>query len=240
MEAAHTAPTYCCPVCGEMRQQEETCLGGRAYRAYFAGSRAILPPPDDVAAWNIVWRNWACNTCLQSGRAILAKASFQFSVDAFPPSQPVYVDVVRSCKTCGLDFHFTPREQQLWYEEWRIPLEAEPKSCLECRKTLRKSREVSMALQRLHHSAKQEGSLTAMRSLAEYYRVHGQTPQQGGLLGKKGKGGDGEQGSGVGGAVVAAGCELEAEVCRSGGIASRRLGGWTGRREGPCSASSGV
>ena len=122
--------------------------------------------------WNERRRDWACAICIRSGRAIVANFRLQTSLDAFPPAMVVYRDAVRKCADCQQDYVFSAQEQQLWYEEWRIPMEAEPRACTDCRKKRRQAREVSLAVQALQHRAKKAQSLEAMLALVSFYKAH--------------------------------------------------------------------
>jgi hypothetical protein len=173
MEHPPLLSAYHCPLCGEMRALADTCIPSRSFLAYCKACWGTLPDTSDVVIWNTKRRDWACAVCIQAGRAIVAKYHLQQSVDAFPPALAVYRDQERNCKACGKTYTFSAEEQRMWYEEWCIPLEAEPKACLVCRKARRQSREVSLALQALKLRAKTEQSLEAMQALASFYRTHG-------------------------------------------------------------------
>jgi hypothetical protein len=48
-----------------------------------------------------------------------------------------YYDVKRTCRDCARPFIFFADEQKHWYEELKLPLEADCVRCVPCRKTQR-------------------------------------------------------------------------------------------------------
>ncbi|MBK9451195.1 MAG: zinc-ribbon domain containing protein [Bacteroidetes bacterium] len=177
MEASASPRLYHCPLCGEHRALADTCLGSRSFEAYHKACWGRKPDVANVELWNERWRDWACTICIQAGRAIVANYRLQTSLDAFPPAMVVYRDAVRKCADCRQDYVFTAQEQRLWYEEWRIPMEAEPRACTECRKKRRQGREVSIAVQALKDRAKTAQSLEAMQALVSFYKAHDKPTQ---------------------------------------------------------------
>lgn len=170
MEPSQSQAIYRCPLCGESRALADTCLRSSSFEAYHKSCWGHKPDVRDVELWNEHRRDWACNTCIQAGRAIVANYRPQGSVSAFPPAMVVYRDEERNCADCAKAYTFTAREQQRWYEEWRIPLEAMPRACTDCRQARRENRTASLTIKSLMHRAKTAQSLEAMRSLMLIYK----------------------------------------------------------------------
>lgn len=89
------------------------------------------------------WR-WACNECIETGRAIAAQPWLQTFCDHKP--YLAYFDQTYFCKDCRTEFVFSGKEQQYWYEELKFWVQSFPLRCLPCR---RKRRERNMATQTL-------------------------------------------------------------------------------------------
>ncbi len=80
--------------------------------------------------------HWACDDCLEQGRAILANPGLQKFVDCVP--YYAYFDLQLECGTCGKRFQFSAKEQQFWYESLKFWVQSWPKDCVECRREKRK------------------------------------------------------------------------------------------------------
>ncbi len=57
-----------------------------------------------------------------------------------------YVDLARTCRSCGAPFVFSAREQRHWYETLGFRLDASAVRCLPCRRAFRRDRGLSRAL----------------------------------------------------------------------------------------------
>lgn len=81
------------------------------------------------------WKQWACDQCLKSGKAIIADSSkMNFTVS---PKYLAYFDKKITCETCKKDFIFSAQEQQYWFETLKFWQDSYPKKCLTCRKKIR-------------------------------------------------------------------------------------------------------
>ncbi|MEI6949841.1 zinc-ribbon domain containing protein [Paraflavisolibacter sp. H34] len=87
---------------------------------------------------------WACDGCLQSGRAIIADPDKQRYCD-FDPCL-AYFDIRQVCPDCGEDFLFSKEEQKFWYEELRFWVQSKPKYCPDCRKMKRQQKNLNKEL----------------------------------------------------------------------------------------------
>lgn len=101
---------------------------------------------------------WACENCLEAGRAIRgdpAKQKFGIGAPFY-----AYYDVMLRCTDCGQSFTFSAEDQRFWYEHLRFIIYAYPKQCLPCRRKRRDrnqaSAELSSILQKLDHRNPQE------------------------------------------------------------------------------------
>ena len=77
---------------------------------------------------------WACDNCLESKKAILASPGLQET-----PWTPhlAYSDTELKCSSCRKEFLFKKEEKKIWYESYKLPINAEPNNCLECRRKIR-------------------------------------------------------------------------------------------------------
>ena len=80
--------------------------------------------------------NWACDTCIKKGDAIIGKPDKQ-DLGAFGPTSFAYFDKILNCSACRKDFTFSKEEQQFWYESLGFIVYSKPKHCNNCRKRKR-------------------------------------------------------------------------------------------------------
>lgn len=78
---------------------------------------------------------WACDSCLENKKAILAIPGLQET-----PWTPhlAYSDTQLNCNSCKIEFLFRKEEKKAWYESYQLPINAQPTSCLDCRRNTRK------------------------------------------------------------------------------------------------------
>lgn len=76
--------------------------------------------------------DWACDACLDNGRAILADAKKQKYCDYWP--YYAYRDEPNICAACGTNFVFEATEQKYWYETLQFWVQSYPKYCKGCYK----------------------------------------------------------------------------------------------------------
>jgi hypothetical protein len=77
-----------------------------------------------------------------------------------------YIDAVFRCSSCESEFRFTAEEQRVWYEEYGFWVDAFPKRCEACRRTLRKQKDLRREYDRDILSALELDDLEAKRRLA--------------------------------------------------------------------------
>lgn len=76
-------------------------------------------------------QTWACDECLQSGRAIKANTNDQDFGDCNPHF--AYFDKTISCRDCNKNFIFSKEEQRHWYEKLKLMVYANQVRCNDCR-----------------------------------------------------------------------------------------------------------
>jgi hypothetical protein len=78
---------------------------------------------------------WACDSCLETKKAILAIPGIQET-----PRTPhlAYFDTQLTCYSCKKEFLFKKEEKKAWYESYKLPVNAQPDNCLDCRRKTRK------------------------------------------------------------------------------------------------------
>lgn len=78
---------------------------------------------------------WACDNCLETKKAVLATPGLQET-----PWMPhiAYFDTQLDCYLCKREFLFKKEEKKVWYESYKLPINAQPNNCLDCRRSTRK------------------------------------------------------------------------------------------------------
>lgn len=84
--------------------------------------------------------NWACDSCLTKGEALVANPSKQMFCD-YPPYL-AYLDSYKVCKSCGKDFVFTKHEKQYWYEVLNFWVQSIAIDCQACRTQKRRRKSI--------------------------------------------------------------------------------------------------
>ncbi|MBT29012.1 MAG: hypothetical protein CMO01_05050 [Thalassobius sp.] len=84
------------------------------------------------------FNNWVCDTCFESGRAILGNPSKQKFIDYYPYF--FYYDVEKTCERCDQSFVFSKKEQLYWYEELQFWVQSKAIHCPDCRKIIRQQK----------------------------------------------------------------------------------------------------
>jgi glutaredoxin len=115
---------------------------------------------------------WACDDCLESGRALEAKPWLQLR--GISP-EFAYFDQARTCEDCQTDFVFSASEQAYWFETLQFVTYSVPKQCPDCRKTRRKAKGVHLELGRIHSQF--SGSVAELIQLADLYLELGNAPK---------------------------------------------------------------
>ena len=108
---------------------------------------------------------WACDDCLELGRALEAKPWLQLYGYGFPNF--AYIDQAQTCEDCQTDFVFFASEQAFWYESLQFTPYSVPKQCPDCRKMRRKAKGIHAELGRIQ--AQFSGTVTELIQLANLY-----------------------------------------------------------------------
>lgn len=74
---------------------------------------------------------WACDRCLENKKAILATPELQESPWS---AHLAYCDTQLYCSSCKKEFLFRKEEKKVWYESYKLPINAQPSNCLDCRR----------------------------------------------------------------------------------------------------------
>ena len=91
---------------------------------------------------------WACDNCLNEGKAILANPQKQnYSAWGYP--NLAYFDKTCSCRNCQSKFNFSGKEQQYWYEELQFFIDAQAVHCVPCRKQIQAKKNLNSRLSEL-------------------------------------------------------------------------------------------
>lgn len=90
---------------------------------------------------------WACDHCLETGRAIEGKVAEQTFCDN--PPYLAYLDKKKNCETCSKNYIFSKEEQKFWYEELKFWVQSTPKNCQACRKEIRNKKNLNTKLSKL-------------------------------------------------------------------------------------------
>jgi len=119
---------------------------------------------------------WACDTCIDEGKAILAdpakqKYTFKYPWDTATPFL-AYFDKKRTCRKCKSSFIFSKSEQQFWYEELQFVVYSTPVHCKSCRKETRAKKQLNTQLSKLLKDG-QPTTLEELEQVAEIYKKMG-------------------------------------------------------------------
>jgi hypothetical protein len=116
-----------CPICGSsVDPQKQTCflLFQETLPPWFVDSARSGKSPDYEKL------NWACDFCLDQGKALLANPRKQKYSDHWP--HYAYRDKKQSCADCGKKFTVESWEQKYWYETLQFWTPSSPQCCKSC------------------------------------------------------------------------------------------------------------
>lgn len=111
--------------------------------------------------------SWACDTCLQSGKAIMGNPASQNY--CWSPNY-AYYDSNKTCRTCKSKFTFAKEEKKYWYESLKFWIDSEPVNCLNCRKEIRQYKIENKVLSEILRKEEQEISKLELEQVIEIYR----------------------------------------------------------------------
>lgn len=145
-------PTVKCPVCQKRvgKKEIQKMAGLLPFEGFFYQGNDMLASFMEVVSRYGGFYQWACDDCLEAGRALLAQPAKQNHTHKHPADTVMpylaYVDQSYSCRNCGLGFVFSKEEQQHWYETLAIYVEARPVYCKACRTEIRTARALNTEL----------------------------------------------------------------------------------------------
>ncbi len=158
-----------CPCCGEMCPPSQQ-------RMFLKQLAADVPARTYVtlsgtALGNAYWIDakkglvdWACDDCLQAGRALKGQPVKQLFCDFSPHF--AYADKTGICRDCKAGFTFAKAEQQYWYERLRFWVQATKVRCDVCQQLKKQHDHVSRLV-----AANDYSNLNAVRDIVAYYLV---------------------------------------------------------------------
>jgi hypothetical protein len=81
---------------------------------------------------------WACNDCIEVEQAIIPN----YDKQSYGMSGVIiaYTNLEKICERCHLNYVFSAKEQQYWYETLGFFIESVPKHCKDCRSIIRKTK----------------------------------------------------------------------------------------------------
>jgi hypothetical protein len=138
MGANGASVTVRCPVCGSKEKLETLLAIAPALGGYW-GDRNRL-----ALGFRKGEIRWACEGCVQAGRALRASPSKE--VHCLHPPYLAYYDDDIECEDCGQTFTFSAEEQRFWYEELQFLLRSRPKQCAPCRRRRRERKKAEAQL----------------------------------------------------------------------------------------------
>ena len=125
-------PVLVCPCCKQIRSaKEHRYFTDTVLDKYYTNDQG---EKRERVYWVDLKRDsltWACDECLQNGRALKANPMKQNFCDCQPHF--AYFDRVASCRDCNQEFVFSKEEQYHWYEKLGLLVQARQVRCPSCR-----------------------------------------------------------------------------------------------------------
>jgi hypothetical protein len=159
-----------CTVCGQLRikdtkikdsQLEHLRKNQLPWYAYFHGGIDELFKQGRFT--------WACDDCIQTGRAIKADIGKQLFCDN--PPYLAYYGQLRVCESCKQDYTFSKEEKQHWYEVLGFWVQSVPKNCKECRRRIREEKKLNNELSALIRDLDKNNPDQLLRAAALYDKM---------------------------------------------------------------------
>ena len=109
---------------------------------------------------------WACDSCLENKKAILATLGLQEI-----PWTPhlAYFDTHLNCYSCKKEFVFKKEEKKAWYESYKLPINAQPNNCLDCRRKTRNQHAENKAISEILKKPEEEITDNQLQEVIEMY-----------------------------------------------------------------------
>lgn len=109
---------------------------------------------------------WACDNCLEKKRAILTIPGLQET-----PWTPhlAYFGTQLKCYSCKKEFIFTKEEKKAWYESYKLPINAQPNNCLDCRRKSQKQNSENKTISEILKKSEIEITDTELEEVVRIY-----------------------------------------------------------------------
>ena len=109
---------------------------------------------------------WACDSCLESKKAILASPGLQET-----PWTPhlAYFDTQLNCYSCKNEFLFKKEEKRAWYESYKLPVNAQPDNCLDCRRKIQNQNSENKTISKILKKSEIEITDTELEKVVGIY-----------------------------------------------------------------------
>lgn len=109
---------------------------------------------------------WACDDCLNHGRALEGNPEAQLYCDFDP--YLAFFDLTNVCLKCNREYIFRKEEQKYWYETLKFWVQSKPNHCPMCRQDRREEKILNMELSTLLKE-KEKLTVVDMERLSEIY-----------------------------------------------------------------------
>jgi hypothetical protein len=143
-----------CPACGKARDVEKQRHLVAAERVWFAREAVRYAPGAPFSPLRDGMRQlalrgggkwfWACDACLDAGRAVVADVGKQQLGMGTPFA--AYVPRPFRCEDCRAESVFGAEEQRHWFEDLGFLIWVHPKQCAPCRAARRRRKRTSRDL----------------------------------------------------------------------------------------------
>lgn len=109
---------------------------------------------------------WACDNCLESKKAVLANPGLQQT--PFTPHL-AYFDTIFRCNSCKKEHVFKIEEKKVWYESYKLPIDAQPDKCLDCRRKIRKQNSENKILSEILEKPENDNTINELEKVVDIY-----------------------------------------------------------------------
>lgn len=161
-----------CPCCSTERHRTEikTCISilKKIERQEFKYYKELQLDQYAYASFIESDFEWACDNCLETKKAILASPGSQET--SWTPHL-TYSDSKLFCYSCKKDFLFKKEEKKAWYESYKLPINAKPNNCLDCRQNIRKLKLENKILSEILKKTETEITNKELEKIIETYAL---------------------------------------------------------------------
>ncbi len=162
--------SHLCPSCKQKVSDAKT----KKTQSLFPHDGMIRDVGSGQYVYQLKQYHWACDNCLSSGKALLAKPKKQYYTFRTKGTAALpflaYYDINYTCDRCNDDFSFSKKEQQHWYEELRFVVHSRPRQCMPCRQIIRQEKALNAELSQLLKSGEPQ-DISSLSRLIELYEI---------------------------------------------------------------------